>query len=372
MSVSIAVGATAGSVPLSYFGELSGVRVSWRAIGGDFELTCTVTGANLAARAAAWLYATVRHDTWGWFGRIVTVDVSSGWLKTRYDLIDKYANEIAAVYDTGIYKWSSDTVEINKYGKWEAVIENSQADATQAQDWADRTLTKRAATVPYVVGMNSEYAESDRVEIRALGLLPLAARRANNYVNGSDRIGIDVSALANQYIHTIITDLCDTWSHGELSALAIDASDVTTTITQEELIAKNTWGLLEELATWHDETTFRLDCDASGRVRYYVAPDSADDTTYDIYKNSIRRRGGGAALEPGNCRPGWYRDVATGRAIYALEVVAYDGATVPELRRPDVIADAFLDIAPGALTPVPSGDSAESGTPGKPRTTPVG
>ena len=345
MSISIGVG---GGFPVvvSPYADITHVVATWRAVGGCWELTAKLIGENLASFVPSWLGAVCRHDEWDWYGRIVTVDLTVGKAKRRWDLLERYANRVVTIIGTAsIETWQEDASDIERYGKYELVLEGDGGiSVAQADDWADRTLTKRLATIPFGLGLNKFSAPVHVVDITAIGLLPLTARIKNNYEVATGRIGLYVGGLADQKISTIISEISDNWSDNLLAASFV--SENTTTVDQVELQGKNSWALLEELTAWTSETNYFIRSDSSGSVIYYANSSSASNPDYDIYENSVRRHGGASALLAGECRPGWYRDVISGVAMFGHEIKAREGEIMPDITTSEVDTDPFLDIAP--------------------------
>ncbi len=324
---------------LARYAQLSDVSASWRAVGGCWELTATWTAdagpaaAVLTRDAPLWLGTDVEIDAWQWWGTITQIDITTGRLKRRYSLTQRYANRVAIVYSGGITAWAENAGEVGTRGEWERVETDSGLDATQAADLRDRLLARGIAEQPFALGVNRSHEPGAEVRITALGFLPAAARFASGYAEGAGTIGYQIAGAGEALSTALAGVLTDT----DLTVLYVEAN--ATTVTPEEVSGRNAWSRLEELAIWDGRAAYTLTADSARRVTY--APVSAD-IAYQITPSAITLNG--VHVTPRTARPGSYRDAETGATLYIDEVIWADGDDWPELRPADVQPDAYLGV----------------------------
>jgi hypothetical protein len=340
-----------GQTVLQSLGDVSGVQAGFRAVGGCWEMAFTVT-ANAAtsserlinfAKNSLQKYA-INND-WGWFGKIVRVDIAYGYVKMSYDMTSKYANRVWVAHETGITTPRDNDEQVNLYGYWDYVHKNSKiTDASPgwvAGNLANKIRDKRSNSIPYAIGVNSEPVANAIVQFTAWGLLPLSARYASGVENAGASIGYMVPDPAGALLYEVLDGIIEGDTDKSLTATNIATHDPQ--ITRGELKGDNAWARIESLVKWESDTGWEIDCDIDGRVTYRPAP-TAEQRLHVIYPGGIYSTASGKVSSKSfrEVKPGWYKDSVTADVFYVDEVILRDDSDFPELRVSGVDVDVFL------------------------------
>lgn len=323
--------------PLRRYGDITQREMVRRAIGGDFSYRVTVSATNekqseaLRRKFREWPAFFLRDREWGWpASRVVQVELSYGWDVERWSFVDGvFANEVVYVWgSTPTAVRQSADVSIAKFGRFEQLVINSEADASSASADATNELSIRAASNPYRSGENAEYQRLASVSLVSMGELPLLARLVQH-----ETVGVQLADAPSGRVDDL------------LRAIALDAGMVigafaenSEVLTQDhQLRGSNVWQRIEALVSRRSNGN-RYTCRASNGVFHYELVSNDDPVTY-LYTQGARRLGSSAYLTPREWRPGWYVNKATNLRTFEEEIVISADATIPQ-RRNTAVGDS--------------------------------